>query len=522
MKHPTSCIKIFKNLFENTYKGAFTVFLPDRPGALYELSKIFGDLELNITYFYYNRSVHPNKVLVEATSKDISLFYDASEHLRIKGFFEEKFEENISILYPENILKLNVALENRPGALAEFSYILKNFQANVVFMEYNENLSENLVVISFYVANNKVLNEILNVLKKQKYYYTVSFTGNFKEGAQKKPRDIIGLNLIERFYFELSELLGTKEAEGLKNLIESSKSLSEHLLKFSQIKDKLFEKGRVFSAILNFAATSRLKKGKNFFYTPLPPVQFKDLTFYFFRMPTGGNLCIVKKQNKAVMIDGTYGLYYEEVKKLLQKEGIPPEEIREIYLTHADADHAGLSGYFEKEFGTKVFLHPDAFNVIKYENRAWGVNTPIAELNKHFTALVNSFTEFLPPQKPEFLNTEVRGKFGDFNVIDKREILGEEFFVIESLGGHVPGQVFYFSPELGIIFTADYLLNIPSLREEEKEFLSLPRYLMTSTNTRSEVFREEMEKLKKLIMDFEKKLNKTILIVPGHGDYYYL
>jgi hypothetical protein len=51
---------------------------------------------------------------------------------------------------------------------------------------------------------------------------------------------------------------------------------------------------------------------------------------------------------------------------------------------------------------------------------------------------------------------------------------------------------------LGLFFTGDYLLYVPSLSEEEKSFLNIPKLLMTSTNVNSKIFREEMELLKNL------------------------
>jgi len=168
-------------------------------------------------------------------------------------------------------------------------------------------------------------------------------------------------------------------------------------------------------------------------------------------------------------------------------------------------------------------MHPVTAQIIKHENRAYGVKSPIERLNAHFTVLVNKFTEFLPPENPEFFENKDLGSKGGFKVIDKFEVFGIEFLVLESRGGHVPGQVFFLSEKAGLLFTADYLLNVPSLREEEKRFLNIPKFLLTSTNTNSVVFREEMKDLSALALELDRLLQskgKGVFIFPGHGDYY--
>ena len=95
--------------------------------------------------------------------------------------------------------------------------------------------------------------------------------------------------------------------------------------------------------------------------------------------------------------------------------------------------------------------------------------------------------------------------------------------MIESLGGHVPGQVFFFSDDSGLIFTADYLLLVESLSPEERELLSYPKFFMQSTNVNSQVFRREMEMLSEFILSFSERIapqGHEVIVVPGHGDYY--
>jgi len=142
---------------------------------------------------------------------------------------------------------------------------------------------------------------------------------------------------------------------------------------------------------------------------------------------------------------------------------------------------------------------------------------------KLYTVLVNRFTKCKYPEKVRFFSTSVIDKVGTFNVIDTFPVGNLEFQVLESHRGHIPGQVFFLNREHGLFFSSDYLINIDSLSTEEKDYMRLPQYLMTSTNTNSRVFKEETSSLMDVIFLLDKELKrrgKSVLIFPGHGNYY--
>jgi len=97
------------------------------------------------------------------------------------------------------------------------------------------------------------------------------------------------------------------------------------------------------------------------------------------------------------------------------------------------------------------------------------------------------------------------------------------FDVLESLGGHTPGLVFFLNQEFGLLFTSDFLLNVKSLRPEDKEHLGIYRYLLTSPNRDSRVYKEETTAHKEMMLAMGRDLTargRTAYIFPGHGDYY--
>jgi len=506
----------------DTYLAKICVFLPDRPGLLAELASTFVRYGINITFFYYNRTEHPNRVLLEVTSTSLSALRNARTQLEETSILSARLSPDLfelGVVDTRNILKIKVELEHKPGTLGAFAHLLAQYEANVIHMSYNEDVSETSATISVVTQDPAKIDLILKKLNQQGYYYSLIYKG----AVHKEVDDIIGLNLAERFFFSLKKLLGTDDIEKLKRLVNSSKLLTDSLIHFSKEAGRHFEEGGIITKVLAFASASLMRIGERFSYQKLEPITLDHIVCHVFRLPTGGNIAILESKDDLLMVDSSYGLYYEDVKIMLRENGLNPDRIRKIYLSHADADHAGMSGYFHDEFMSEVFLHRDAKGILQHENRAWGCMTPLFHLNHFFTVLVNEFTKSKFPETWTSYGQKKDGNEGGFPIIDSFEFSGHIYHVLKSHGGHIPGQVFFFSYDSGLFFTADYLLNIDSLSPDEKELLKYPKFMMRSTNVDSHLFQKEMGMLTEFMRTFNIKMkakNIEAIIVPGHGDYY--
>ncbi len=411
-------------------------------------------------------------------------------------------------------------LINEPGSLASFALLLEEHQANVIYMFYNEGIDPEAADIALATRDPGEVNNLLSAINSRGYHYKVVYRGSDIEKVER----IIGLKLVEKFFMRLQKLVNNQGVQELMAIVESSKKLSADLVSFYSEVGNHLETADIFESILTFASTSITKVGKNFYTRELSPLQLNEnIQLFAFRLPTGGNIFVFQHNDEVTMFDAGFGLYYEDIKSLLKKKGIDPGHVGRIFISHSDADHIGTAGYFAEEFGTKVFIHPDGQGVIDNENRAHGANTKLSELNRHFTMLVNKFTRYKYPEKLSFFSTSLIDKIGTFNVIDTFTVGSLEFQVLESHGGHIAGQVFFLNREHGLFFTSDYLINIDSLFAEERDYMKLPRYLMTSTNTNSQIFREETMSLVDVISLLDKELKsrgRFVLVFPGHGDYY--
>jgi glyoxylase-like metal-dependent hydrolase (beta-lactamase superfamily II) len=508
---------------DEAFLGKGALYVSDRPGVLAELAGIFAEQAVNIIQFHYNRSEHPNRVIIEARSHDLDSLLRISQKVSEMDYAGGPFPPpnlELRIMDIQNVLNIEVRLEHIPGALSAFAALLAGHKANVIYMAYHEDMSETSANFSIAVEDTNEIGVLLRDINERGYYINLKYRG----AGQDEADDIIGLNLMERFFFHLKTLLHTNDLEHLRKLVESSGHIANTLLRFSQEAGKHFEVGDVITGVLAFASASLSKTGDRFSYRRLPVIEVNGLCVHTFRMPTGGNIIVLEKNGDHVMIDGGYGLYYEDVKKMLLDNDIAPGKIERIYLSHADADHAGLSGYFAEEYGSKVWLHAAAKDIISHENRAWGSGIELLELNHYFTRLVNAFTKFRAPESWfAYGRSGPDKKIAGFSVIDSFAVDTEIFYVIESLGGHVPGQVFFLNCASGLFFPGDYLLLTDSLETEERDLLNIPKFILTSTNVNSSLFRLEMDMLRALIREGCKIAisgNHEVVIIPGHGDYY--
>jgi len=442
--------QIWQSAEKDSFLCKAKLYVPDKSGSLARIANLFAQKYINITYFYYNRSEHPNRVLIEGKSSEQDYLVALKELLPKKEYFDEIFEEDLQITNLSNILKISVYIENKPGSLAKFADILRNYEANVIYMIYNELVSENKADIAFYVKSREQIRNLLQRMNEEGYHYSIEYSGTDMEYTNS----IIGLNLVEKFFLKLGKLMSQQDIDELKKIVYASKHISDTLVNFNKEAGKNLEAGEVFANILTFAIFSTKKTKESFYYKRLPPLVFDDYILYCFRLPTGGNVYIFKLSDSYVMIDGSYGIYYEDVKRMLRVNGIEPGKIRKIFISHADADHAGMSGYFEEEFGTEVFMHSSCRGIIENQNRAFGATTILEELNRNFTILVNTFTKCKFPVQWKPFKEEVIESINGFSVID-RFFIGElEFKVLESLGGHIPGQVFFY------VRNRDYFLQL--------------------------------------------------------------
>jgi glyoxylase-like metal-dependent hydrolase (beta-lactamase superfamily II)/uncharacterized protein with ACT and thioredoxin-like domain len=501
----------------------FRIYLPDRPGSLAGFATAIAHVGGNISFFHYDRSTDGSRVAVEVQFEGENRLSVLLQSLQENQYVFESVRgglDEVLVTAVESILEIKVRLVNRPGSLASFARLLAEHDANVIYMLYDEDIDPESADIVMAAANPQEVNAILQAVNEDGYHYRVVYRGSNEQEAEH----IIGLKMVEKFFLRLKKLLASSDVAEIKSLVESSRELYQDLVHFAAEAGNNLEAGDVFETVLTFASRARSQTGEKFSATAMRPLCFHNwVTLFGFRLPSSENFYLLRDGDDLTMIDAGHGIYYEDIKRLIRQQGMDPAWVRRIYVTHPDTDHAGTSGYFEQEFGTVVFMHPGSADVITHMNRAYGASGSLLNLNKYYTRLSSRFTECRFPSQPHHFSTNEREETGSFWIIDTFKVGPLLFEVLESHGGHTPGLVFYLNREFGLIFTSDFLLNVRSLSPEEKEHLGIYRYLLTSPNSDSRVYKEETAALKEMMLSLDRTLSahgRQGYIFPGHGDYY--
>ena len=173
-------------------------------------------------------------------------------------------------------------------------------------------------------------------------------------------------------------------------------------------------------------------------------------------------------------------------------------------------------------FDAPSVLHPGSVEIIRNSNRAYNSIMQSSILGEVYTKLINLFSHFQPPTAIEVLPTTPLRMRGELPVIAEFEAAGRRFEVLESLGGHLHGQVFFLAPDDGLLFTGDTMINFSSFTPEREQFSSLADILMTSVNVNSELARKERKALTDLAAEIDASLRsegRRLLICCGHVDY---
>ncbi|MDD1674109.1 MAG: MBL fold metallo-hydrolase, partial [Methanomicrobiales archaeon] len=235
------------------------------------------------------------------------------------------------------------------------------------------------------------------------------------------------------------------------------------------------------------------------------------------QLPCGGNVFRFSSKGEYLQIDTGYGIYHTDIAGMLQRCCASLTGSGRVLVTHADADHSGSAGFCPEP----VIMSEGTGEVIQKANRAYGSHSAGSILEEVYTHLINLFSGFNPSLTPLLLSHEREtGKMGAFPILARITVGNVEFTVLESLGGHLHGQVYLAAPVAGLLFTGDSLINFSSLSPERMEFNGLADFLMTTVNVDSGQARSERAGLLALAQEIDNQLacgGRRCLICGGHG-----
>jgi glyoxylase-like metal-dependent hydrolase (beta-lactamase superfamily II) len=241
------------------------------------------------------------------------------------------------------------------------------------------------------------------------------------------------------------------------------------------------------------------------------------VTLYCFQLPGGGNIYLFDAPTDQMMVDTGYGIYHEHVMEMFRK--YDPGDLRRlsrIFITHADADHAGAAGHFT----VPCHLHDGTLTIIERANRAYGSQREESILEEAYTKMINTLSQVTVPKQPCVLPKAPVGRRGPFSLLDRFTIGDLELEVLEGLGGHLHGQCYLCAPEQGLLFTADTVINVDHLSPERTAYNQIAVFLVLSVNADSTRAKEERSALIGIAQEIDRRLSKggrRCLVCGGHG-----
>ncbi len=473
---------------------SFIARMPDDPGALHRAAKIIKSHGGNIHRVDYDRRIDPHIVFFQVDAEE-GAPEKITQDLQAIGYLQTS-------LATLRFLKFSVYLPDEPGMLFEFLNYTTGAGANIAFLDFDDKGKHpGQLTVSLTLDNDGVADRLLTELKARWRLEILEY-----DGTGKKLDDTV---FYIRFAQELREIIGMDE-DFLMRLLHDSNHIAQELTSLGR------DPHMVFESILKTGRTLRQTTGIGF-YSVVQQVPLRTGgTLYCFQLPCGGSVYVLSNQGRIAMFDTGFGIYHREIVEMLSHYGLDPREIEGLFITHADADHSGGAAFYD----APAYLHPGSVDIIRAANRAYGSQMQGSILGEVYTKLINLFSMFNPPSKVRLIPTEPKGSRMGLPILEEVEICGLRFEILESLGGHLHGHVFYLCEDEGLLFTGDCLINFDSLTPEMEDFATLAKNLMTTVNVDSEKAREERKDLMNIARELDPMLKargSRLLVCGGHG-----
>lgn len=474
---------------------SFIARMPDDPGALHRAAEIIKSHGGNIHRVDYDRRIDPHIVFWQVDAEE-----DAPEKitkdLQAIGYLQTS-------LATLRYLKFSVYLPDEPGMLFEFLGHTTGAGANIAFLDFDDRGKHpGRLTVALTLDNDVVAYRLLEELKLRWRLEILEY-----DSTGKKLDDTV---FYIRFAQELRDIIGTEDEDFLFRLLHDSNHIAQELT--SQGRDPHL----VFRSILQTGRTLRQTAGPGFFSAyQLVPLSTGGM-LYCFQLPCGGSVYVLRNAGRVAMFDTGFGIYHREIVEMLAHFGIDSRDLEGIYITHADADHSGGGALYD----APSIMHAGSLDIIHAANRAYGSQMEGSILGQVYTKFINIFSQFSPPTNIKLLPPASAARRSGLPVIDEIDICGLRFQVLESLGGHLHGHVFYLCSEAGLLLTGDCLINFDSLTPEMEEFATLAKNLMTTVNVDSERARLERRALLEIGAELDiraKAEGRRLLLCCGHG-----
>lgn len=477
---------------------SFIARMPDEPGALHQAADIVKRYGGNINRLQYDRRLDTGTVFFEVTA-DEAEYGNITRDLAARGYLQTS-------LAPLGFLKMHVYLPdvNSPGSLHEFLNYITRAKANIAFIDFDDRGSHpERLTISLTLGTSDAVERLLDSLKSK---YRLEVLEYDTTGA--KLDDTV---FYVRFVQQLRALIGNSEEDFLLSFLGDVNHVAQQMTEMGKDPRQVFEK------ILENGNFLRETAGAGFYADVQKIPVTETVTLYCFQLPGGGSVFLFVTPEDIVMVDTGYGIYHERIMELFRAYGICDlSRLSRIYVTHADADHAGGAGHYH----VPCHLHKGTRAIIELDNRAYGSRSEESVLEMVYTKMINTVSRFSVSRNFIDFPEEPLGRRGPFAIIDRFRVGDVGMEILEGFGGHQFGQCFLCAPEEGLLFTADAVINFDHLSPERMSYNQLAVFFVLNVHVDRDRAKEERKALLVLGQELDQPLGKTgkrCRICGGHG-----
>ncbi len=168
----------------------------------------------------------------------------------------------------------------------------------------------------------------------------------------------------------------------------------------------------------------------------------------------GGVNCYLIKTGKGyVLIDTGFSNKRATLEKKLKDVGCQPGDLKLIFLTHGDTDHAGNGAYLREKFGAKIAMHADDVGMVERGDMSWNRKTKPDKMSFIFRIISSVMPLFIKQDKFEVFKPDLTID-ENFNCseygLDARMV---------HLPGHSKGSIGILTSG-GDLFCGDFLYNM--------------------------------------------------------------
>ncbi len=468
-------------------KKTYVTTMPDKAGAFLKACECFAELNINITRVSYNKAVDTHTLFIEAEGSP-KQFDAADAELNALGYIADSTAHG-------HVMLLEFKLDDHPGALVKILRLIEKHGFNISYISSQENgLGYQPFRMGLFVEDSAQFTRFMKEAEEICAVTNIAYDNT----------EVSYDNSI--FYHTYVDTLARNA-----NMPASEKPrLAVYVNRAMQLLDQRnLSPKTAFDSIAKFAALLTRYKGENFNprITTIPIAGEDWVTVI--EPPCGGNTTILKSGDDYLFIDSGYAIYREEMVKLFDKITGGFDKIQKnVVLTHADLDHAGLLDLFDR-----VYTSDKSKKSLELDHRGKRDFREQNPLHIPYIKICKLLTAYRPPN-PEKITAicssdDTRDEplyktgtfaFGNFS-----------FDVYYGQGGHLQGEIALVEQKHRLIFSGDIYVNLKDYIPEQAEYNRYAPILMTSVDTTPALAKLQRNALLALASDGEWT------IFGGHG-----